>query len=180
MILFAVDPGLTVGWALYDAEILFRFGQFAITAKGGVQYEIAKIFRGDAGYPLLSYERRFPCRPKLAIVEEHSARYHRSSHEGKVGERQVYRSMMTNIRYRRDVEAALLELGVPSLGITPEEYGAGRYRVEAVLAELARGRIAEPPDFRIPARAHQRDAIYLGGWVARRPGYFVRGLPPGK
>jgi len=165
VIILAVDPGRVVGFALFDSEILLRFGQFSMLSKGGAAFALAQILAGDAGYPLPP--RRYALRPALAILEEGSVRYH-EKHRGGVGEHKMYRDMMTNTAYRRTVAAVLLHLGVPSLGVCPEEWGAAKNVALRARVELARANIEVPPNFDLPAREHERDAIVLGGWCARR------------
>ena len=167
MILLSLDPGRVVGWALFDFEILFRFGQFPIHSAKGLQAEIAAVLKGEAGYPLPPPGRRFPMRPGLAILEEGSVRYH-VNHRGAVGEHKIYRDMMKNTEYRRVLAAVLLKEGVPSLGVSPEEWGSAENVGLRARAELERGHIDVPSNFDLPAREHERDAVVIGGWCARR------------
>jgi hypothetical protein len=162
IVILAFDPGRTTGWALYRGERLMRFGQFRLADGADVDAKLGRVLSGDDGYPKDGFVR-----PALAVVEEHSAQYH-VTHHGNVGENRLKKSMAVNVGCRRRLEAALLRCGVPSLGVTPEEWNAGRYAMVDVLAELQRGGIAEPDGFRIPGREHQRDAIALGGKMARR------------
>ena len=162
IVILAVDPGRHTGWSLYRGETLLRFGQFYLADGADVDAKVAEIINGTAGYA-----KDGPVRPALAVVEEHSAQYH-VTHRGRIGENRLKTTMAVNVRCRRRLEAALLRAGVPSLGVTPEEWNAGRYAMVDVLAELQRARIPEPDGFRIKAREHQRDAIVLGGRMARR------------
>ena len=166
--IIAFDAGRTTGWAIYQGERLKRFEQFTLADATDVTAKVANILAGE-GWPRNGY----PVHPALAIVEEHSAQYH-VAHQGQVGENRLKASMEVNIRCRRRLEAALLRCGIPSLGVTPEEWNAGRYTLADVLAELARAGIPEPENFRIPGREHVRDAIALGGKMARRKVWELR------
>jgi hypothetical protein len=168
IVILAVDPGRTTGWALYRAERLMRFGQFRLADGADVDAKVARVLTGEDGYPKDGFVR-----PAIAVVEEHSAQYH-VTHRGSVGENRLKKSMAVNVKFRRRLEAALLRCGIPSLGVTPEEWNAGQYALADVLAELARAGIVEPDGFRIPGREHQRDAIVLGGRMARRKVWHAR------
>jgi hypothetical protein len=150
VILLAVDPGRHTGWALYDADWVLAFGQFSLPDDADVAAKVRDVLSGKAGYP----HGRFALRPALAVVEEHSAAYHvthgrRGSRS--VGEHALARAMAVNIRCRRRVEAALLAAGVPSLGWTPEEWGARGPILLDAQAELARAGLVAPDDFTTPA-----------------------------
>ena len=164
IVILAVDPGRHTGWALYRGETLLRFGQFYLADGADVDAKVAEIINGTAGYA-----KDGPVRPALAVVEEGSDWY-QESHARKegAGERALRKAMHVNTECRYRLEAALLRCGIPHLSVKPEKYGAGRYSLIDVLAELQRADIREPEGFRIKNREHQRDAIYLGGWAARR------------
>lgn len=173
MIILAVDAGRTSGWALFDDEKLRAFGQFAVNDDDYVLIRLDNIFKGRDGYP----GERGPAYPAMAIVEEHSAAYHvthgqRGSRS--VGENAIKRSMTVNIACRRRVEAALLKLGIPSLGVTSEEWGAGENITTAARAELELVGIVVPPNFYQGSREHERDAIAMGGRCIRRRFWEVR------
>ena len=168
--IIAFDAGRTTGWALYHGETLLRFGQFTVADATDVTARVGYILDGRDGWPR---DKAGPLHPALAVVEEHASYYH-TSHKGQVGENRIKTSMDINIKCRRRLMAALLRCGIPSLGTTPAEWGAAGYTLADVLAELARAGIPEPEDFRIPAREHQRDAIVMGGRMARRKVWAVR------
>ena len=168
IVLIAFDPGRVTGWSIYRGEILVRFEQFAIADRTDVTAKVANILAGE-GWP----RNGNPIHPALTITEEHAPWYQRS-HKGQVGENRIKASMDINIKCRRRLEAALLRCGIPSLGVTPAEWGAAGYMLADVLAELQHAGIAEPENFRIPAREHQRDAIVLGGKMARRKVWEIR------
>lgn len=169
MIILAVDPGRTTGWAIFDGERLVAFSQFAVNDDSYILVRLADIIEGRDGYPA----KRTRLRPTIAIIEEPSTHYHRS-HEGRVGEKAMIKNMAVNTACRRRVAAALLKLGVPSLGISPEEWGAGENVALRARAEVERAGLALPDNFNIDAREHQRDAIALGGWCARRRVWEVK------
>lgn len=169
VVILAVDPGRTTGWALFDNEKLVAFGQFAVNDDTYVLVRFDDIFAGKDGYPA----GRTRLRPALAIVEEASNHYH-TSHRGKVGERVMARNMDVNTACRFRVEAALLKLGVPHLSVTPELWGAGENIATMARAELELAGISLPSNFNIPAREHERDAIAMGGRCARRRVWEVK------
>ncbi len=165
IVILAVDPGRHTGWALYRGETLLRFGQFYLGNGTDVDAKVDEILAGDVGYP----RNGGRVRPALAIVEEGSDWY-QESHAKKdgAGERALRKGMRVNTECRHRLERALLRGGIPHLSVKPEAWGAGRYAMVDVLGELQQARIHEPSDFRIKAREHQRDAIVLGGRMARR------------
>jgi len=169
--IIAFDAGRTTGFAFYRGETLLRFGQFTVADATDVTARVGYILSGRDGWPR---DKAGPLHPALAVVEEHAPWYQRKSHQGQVGENRLKTSMDINIKCRRRLMAALLRCGIPSLGVTPAEWGAAGYTFADVLAELQHAGIAEPEDFRIPAREHQRDAIVMGGRMARRKVWELR------
>lgn len=171
IVILAVDPGRHTGWSLYRGETLLRFGQFYLGNGTDVDAKVAGILQGDVGYP--SDGRRV--RPALAIIEEGSDWYQEShAKRDGAGERALRKSMRVNTECRHRLERALLRNGIPHLSVKPERWGAGRYAMIDVLAELQHARIHEPDGFRIKSREHQRDAIVLGGRMARRKVWAAR------
>ncbi|MGD8718390.1 MAG: hypothetical protein PVH29_06155 [Candidatus Zixiibacteriota bacterium] len=171
IVTIAFDPGRHTGFAIYLGEKLMRFGQITVNDTTDVAARVADILAGRTGYP----EGGAPIRPALAIVEEGSDWY-QESHRRRdgAGERALRRGMKVNTECRFRLERALLRAGIPHLSVKPETWGAANYTLADVLAELARAGIPEPKDFRIKGRGHQRDAIVLGGRMARRRVWDVR------
>ncbi len=171
VILIAFDPGRHTGWAVFNKERLIRFGMFYLGNGTDVDAKVAGILEGDVGYPTDGGR----VRPALAVVEEGSDWYQEShARRDGAGERALRKAMRVNTECRHRLERALLRCGIPHLSVKPESWGAGRYAMADVLAELQRARIHEPSDFRIKAREHQRDAIVLGGRMARRKVWKTR------
>jgi hypothetical protein len=173
MILLAVDPGRTTGWAIFNVEKLVAFGQFAVADAADIVVCLHNIFEGWDGYPA----PRTRVRPTLAMIEEASNHYHRTHADRgsrSVGEHAMTRSMNVNTACRRRVEAALLRLGVPSLGVSPEEWGARENVTLRARAELELAAIVIPTNFYIDHQEHARDAIALGGWASRHKPWEVK------
>lgn len=174
MIILNFDPGQVTGWAAFDGEKLLRFGQIAVNARTNIPERIGDVLNGRTGYPGVNGETldtrtpyRFPLKPTLAIIEEHLA-YYSTKHAGEVGENRLKTTMRTNVQTRHRLVNALLQCGIPSIGITGDEWGAARYTIAEARAELQAAGIPEPENFDIPHREHQRDAIVMGGRCIRR------------
>jgi len=162
-VIIALDPGCVTGWAIYQGEVLLRFGQFGVSRNADIDGKLGAAIEGRSGRPKYGTL----VHPFLGIVEEGSDYYH-VSHKGDVGERAIKNSMRVNSETRFRLERSLLRCGVPHLGVKGETWGSAESTVTDALAELARAGITEPPEFRINNRRHQRDAIVMGGRMVRR------------